>query len=91
MNYLEIQNLKLSEFNKIITINGKENILFKALEDISNLQVLIFNNFKKEQNIDNFKKKLADVLVSLKNIQLIFDIKDEELGFLMRINIEKNF
>lgn len=77
MNYQEI-------FNKAMSTYGEKAQKLMAIEEMSELTKEICKDFRGELNRENLIEEMADVLIMLDQMLILYKISGEEVG-LMRI------
>ena len=80
MTYREVFNT----YNKAIELYGEKAQKLMAIEEMSELTKEICKDFRGELNRENLIEEMADVLIMLDQMLILYKISGEEVG-LMRI------
>ncbi len=68
------------KINIIIEVYGHSFQQIQAIEEFSELSQALAKNLKGKGDINNIKEEIADAAIMLEQLQIIFDIKDEEIN-----------
>jgi NTP pyrophosphatase (non-canonical NTP hydrolase) len=100
MQYFEIEHINIDELKEIIKHHTANNQLLKLMEELGELQQALAKylqhnhenamyTHKTEQIKDNLVEEIADVLIMIKQAQLILGIPNKELSYICRNKIER--
>lgn len=82
MTYQEI-------FNKAISTYGEKAQKLMAIEEMSELTKEICKDFRGKLNREHLVEELADVLITLEQLTIIYEISDKEIMLMLEKKIER--
>lgn len=91
LNLLEEES-EIDDSQKIaIEMYGKEHQTIIAIEEMSELTKEISKEYRGEENIDKITEEMADVYICLEQLQMIYEIEDEDLDEMIQKKMERNY
>lgn len=91
LNLLEEES-EIDDSQKIaIEMYGKEHQTMIAIEEMSELTKEISKEYRGEENIDKITEEIADVYICLEQLQMIYEIEDEDLDEMIQKKMERNY
>lgn len=68
------------KFRNILEKRGAANLMLHAVEEMTELQKEILKNVnRKKDNVNEIFEELADTVVMIEYIKMVYDISDEKL------------
>lgn len=74
-------------YKKIIDHYGTDTQKVKAIEELSELQKEIAKDLIGQGNIENAAEEIADVQIMLRQLQMIYEIENDDVEKIMREKI----
>lgn len=91
LNLLEEES-EIDDSQKMaIEMYGKEHQTMIAIEEMSELTKEISKEYRGEENIDKITEEIADVYICLEQLQMIYEIEDEDLDEMIQKKMERNY